>query len=350
MELESVVRESQRIAVAFRQHCVTDGYIESDRVPIRTFGDQTIRFHNSSISVLARGCDFNDTPLAFLLQPALRLRNQSHVNATGNMSPFGCYFVAFGTVAPPRSVEEVFSRFESFFLDALEIPTDRLVLRATSADRDLCSLLQSARVSVELDGCDLRLFRHTFGIETVTGRNLNMAIVSNGKLYDVANLLLMEREGMPWAIETAFGINNIVARIHQLPHPVLATTAVSLPRTVDANGDLIRKDALSSGIALAFEGFVPRARGREGNYRRFVAALTPLWVSNRDALRQAVESAAQAEAEIRRNVSPLQNQASDLTASHAAAQLMDHVQYLAQAHEEGTGTLFASGREKLTAG
>jgi hypothetical protein len=334
MHLDDVVRESVTLAEAFREHCRAYGYSEGERDTLRSHTNQTIRFNNSSISVLAQECDFNRTPPRFLLQPALRLRNQASIRHTGQMSPFGCYFIAFGTIAPPSVLERAFEHFETFFVDALGIPAHRLVLRGTADDPDLCALLRGARVPVEIDGCEQRLFRHRFGVDGVTGRNVNMAVISGGRLFDVANFIVMERDGEKWALETAFGINNIVTRVHQLAHPVLATAAACLQS--DDEQRFIYLDALSSAVALALEGFKPQSRGREGNYRRFITALLPIWQREPKVLTDAVHSAMHAEVEIRRHISPARSL--DLGADEAAEFLLAHIHYVAGCSEQSSLT------------
>ncbi len=173
-------------------------------------------------------------------------------------------------------------------------------------------------------------FRHTFGIEGVAGRNVNMAIISRGALCDVANFIVMEADGQPWAVETAFGINNIVTRVHELAHPVLATTAAGLP-TLNDGRDLMRMDALSSAVALAIEGFLPRARGREGNYRTFVRELVPLHMSDPEALRRVVLAAALRETRIRNSISPLREGLEELAGEEAAKRLVGHIERVAGA-------------------
>lgn len=196
-DTERVVQEHSALIDAFRRQCQADGYSEAQRAPLRAKDNPTLRFINSSISVLIQHCAYEETPPLFLLQPALRLRNQAHVDRTGQMSSFGCYFVAFGMLAPPAKLSLCFREFEAFFLDRLRLPAERLVLRATREDKDFLRLLADSRVKIELDGCEMRLFRHTFGSQDISGRNINIAISSRGALWDVANLIVIERKGLP---------------------------------------------------------------------------------------------------------------------------------------------------------
>ena len=320
---ERVADEHAMIAIAFRRHCQANGYSESERAPLRAKGNPTLRFHNSSISVLMRHCAYEDTQPLFLLQPALRLRNQAYVKQTGRMSPYGCYFIAFGTLCSPNRLSQCFREFETFFLDALKIPASRLVLRVTAEDKDFLQLISESRVQVEIDGCDKRFFRHKFGVDGVSGRNINMAIVSLGQLWDVANLIVLERDGRPWAVEAAFGINNILTRREEMTHPVLATTAAALGYS--GKPDLILMDSLSSAVALAMEGFEPRARGREGNYRQFVGRLSRAGLTESSRINEAIWDATMAERKIRDVISKPSARVVDLPHEVAARQLMRHV-------------------------
>ncbi len=100
------VRDTSLVIEEFRRACLARGYVEHARTSLVSRHDPSIRFTNSTISVLKPLVEPRVTERRFLIQPALRLRNLSHVRRTGQMSPFGCYFMAFGAVVPWLSAGE----------------------------------------------------------------------------------------------------------------------------------------------------------------------------------------------------------------------------------------------------
>lgn len=81
-------------------------------------------------------------------------------------------------------------------------------------------------------------------------------------------------------------------------------------------------DALSSAAALTIEGFEPRARGREGNYRKFVAQLHRVRQSDPERTDEAIWNAVLAEKKIRKEISKPDRDLIELSAEEAACNLI----------------------------
>ena len=297
-----VAAESVTLIETFRGRCVAAGYTEQRRVGLVRHYDPSIRFTNSTISVFKAHLHAPLEEWLFLVQPAIRLRNLAYWLEHGQMSGFGCYFTAFGTLSPPERIADVHLESASLLIDGLGVDPARVLLRSSSADADLRRAAASCDLPVEIDGCAPARYRHAFGIDGVTGRNTNLAIITDAGPVDVANVIIIERAGRPMAVETAYGVNMVLAQRERLAHPVLASVgAAALSRGVTS---LIALDALGTAIGLLGEGLRPVARGRGGKLRMFLKLLAADDTLSENSLREAATAVAQADQHIRRHVSP----------------------------------------------
>jgi hypothetical protein len=297
-----VTADSIALIETFRDNCTASGYTEQRRVGLVRHHDPSIRFTNSTISVLKAHLDAPVKERVFLVQPAIRLRNLAYWQEHGHMSGFGCYFIALGTLSPPELIADVHAESADLLVNGLGIRPSRVLLRCSSADVDLCQAAARYGLQVEIDGYAPVRYRHVFGIDGVTGRNTNLAIITRQGPMDVANVIIIERRGQPIAVESAYGVNMVLAQRDQLAHPVLASVgAAALSYGVTS---FISLDALGAAVGLLGEGLRPVARGRGGKLRTFLKLLATDDALSGGAVREAVGAVAEADRSIREHVSP----------------------------------------------
>lgn len=261
--------------------------------------DESVRFTNSTISALKQQLISSQDGRHFLVQPAVRLRNLNHWRRTREMSPYGCSFVALGTLAPPDQVAQAHGEVVDF-LAAVGVERERILLRVSSADIDLLDGAARAHSQVEIDGYEQARYRHVFGMPGVSGRNTNIAVDTGAGSVDVANVIIIERAGLPIAVETAYGVSMIVTLRDRFDHPVLASPgSLSLDAGVDS---LMAADCIGTAIALLLEGLAPVARGRGGRLRTMLSLFFRL--APRADVTLAASSVARAETAIRHYLSP----------------------------------------------
>ena len=284
---------------AFRRCAVGDGYGEAQRSGLSRHHDTSIRFTNSTISAMK---PLLDRPLEegrFLVQPAVRLRNLDYWRRTSSMSGYGCSFVALGTLAPPGEVQRCHEEAIHFLVEGVGVGSERIVLRASSEHPEMVTAARTAGGTVEVDGYDQARYRHVYGVAGLTGRNTNIAIRTSRGVIDVANVIVMERDGRAIAVEVAYGVNMLVALRDDLDHPVLATPgALAADHGVDT---LIAIDCLGTAVTLMTEGLRPVARGRGGRLRGMLS--TALDTVGAADWAGAAETVAHAEAALRRRLS-----------------------------------------------
>lgn len=111
------------------------------------------------------------------------------------MSGYGCSFVALGTLAPPGEVQRCHAEVVRFLVDGVGVGPERIVLRASSEHPELLAAARAVGGTLEVDGYDQARYRHIYGVPGLTGRNTNVAIRTSRGTVDVANVIVMDRDG-----------------------------------------------------------------------------------------------------------------------------------------------------------
>jgi len=212
-----------------------------------------------------------------LTQPAIRTQNIKTITEP-ELSLWASYFTALGTLSPSTELAYVATACWKFFTNILGVPRSHIVFRASSLDDDLLSATRGIDHGpvLELDGYELRRFRHVFGVPGVTGRNINIAITSpRWGLRDIGNIILIERGKTPLALELAFGTGTVLSRLHGLYHPLQAS-AVGMAIPLSSSWDFKLADTLAVCVALAREGLRPNGSNRGRILREHLQALSYL--------------------------------------------------------------------------
>lgn len=263
----------------FRRHYRRRGYREQPPVPLVSDVDPTVRFIGSTISVLKPYVLQGSIPRPgiFLVQPALRTRNLARLLEEKASLTSPSFFLHLGTVSPPDCVELTALHAWTFLRQRTIGRRTRAVMRVSSQDQDLLAIARRLpEPEVEIDGQDPAHYRHGFGLEGIAGRNLNWGVRRpNGAIDDVGNLVIIEEQRGPLAVEVAVGLNHLVARLFELDHPILASpVAAAVPITSDCGVKFA--DALAASTALVDAGLRPTGRGRGRILRGYLQALAAL--------------------------------------------------------------------------
>ncbi|WP_326629285.1 MULTISPECIES: hypothetical protein [unclassified Streptomyces] len=317
--IEAVPNAAITVLEAFRRACLVAGYAEQHRRPVVSRHDPSVRYTNSTISVLKPLLSGDVHERAFLVQPALRLRNLDHVRRTGEMSPFGCSFMSFGALGPSRDAARLTALARDLLVDRLGFAAHDVQLRVLADDRDLLECGIEAGLAVATTVRSPEEFRHVFGMPGVTGRNANIALRGARGWTDVANVIVIEEAGRPIGVELAFGVNMVLVQAMSLAHPVLAGPATAA--VLHGVTDLMALDALSSATVLAMEGVRPVARGRGQNYRSLLRLLGERTAGPAEVWKPAALAVAAAEERLRRHASPPADDVDELPSEQAAHML-----------------------------
>lgn len=273
--MTTVTERTRSIQAAFRARFLDAGLVEQRPVPMSSGLDSSVRFIGASISALKPLLLTRGVPSSGVVtvQPCLRTHCLKSLADEASRYHWSSYFVQLGTLVPPRLTAMLARATFEFFLGDLDLPASRLVVRASSRDEDLSAAVSPPEgVFLEIDGYSQTMYRHRFGLEGWTGRNVNFAITCDDGIHDVGNLIIIEHAGTPIAVEVAFGLSVILCRIASLQHPIAASPiADHIPV---ANWPQIKcGNALEATVALAREGLRPVSRGRGRIFRDYLRAL-----------------------------------------------------------------------------
>jgi hypothetical protein len=269
---------TDRVLTAFRRMFSERGYLEHEPVPVSARVDPSVRFVGSTISVLkpilaagtihARG--------HFLVQPAVRTHNVTKVDDPP--SGWCSYFRALGTLSPADRLPEVTVDCWDMCCQVFSLDPDRVVFRTRSDDHDLLAAVRAIPGSpeIEINGYEPWRYRHRFGVDDVSGRNVNLAVRGDRwGVRDIGNIVLIERAGAPVAVELAFGVATVLSRVHDLAYPMQASAAgLAVPLRQDC--DIALADMLSVGVVLMREGVRPNGSNRGRVLRAHLQALSRL--------------------------------------------------------------------------
>lgn len=313
----------------FRLTARAAGVAEAFRRNVVSRHDPSIRFTNSSISVLKPA--LGSAQRLFVAQPAVRLRNLDHYREYGRVSGYGCSFTAFGALLPADGLQEAIALAQEFLGTVLR-GDGSLRMHGDPADADLLAAAEVAGWQVHEDPARPAAFRHRFGIPGVTGRNTNMAIDAGHGPVEVGNVIVVYSAGRPIGIDLAFGTPMLLVATSGARHPVLVSPAAQAAPHL---GDLMLLDAIGTAAVLALDGMRPSARGRSGRYRQLLRVALERYPGTVGELAADLAAAVVTEGEIRRALSPLHPDDTERTVAAARDTVIDHLKAVASADTDG---------------
>ncbi|MEU6207617.1 hypothetical protein ABZ814_29010 [Micromonospora musae] len=200
-----------------------------------------------------------------------------------------------GLVAPPGDLGRM-ARDVADYLLGLGLRLDeRLVVWISSEDSDLLRVARTdlAVFRSEIDTQPVHRYRHVYGVDGLYGRNLNFGIrTDSGRVDQIGNLIVIEWQGVPRAVEFGISIPMLLSLCHDKPHPLCATPiAEYLPPATPT--DIWLADALATAEILVQEGLRPRKHGRNRTVRTAmwrVAELLPTSSFQIDGISRALGS------------------------------------------------------------
>lgn len=270
-------RIRQRFCSFFR----SQGYLPHAPGSIIPKTDVSVLFTGSAISTLKPYLSANSVPREglFIVQNCLRTQNLKHFGNDAHNLSWASYFSGLGVLVRPDQLDRLAADTWRFLADELAIPVDRLRIRAASKDVDLLQYWYSAGLSscVELDASQPSAYTHKFGMDGVSGRNCNFGVAHHmtGAIRDIGNIIVMEAEGRPVAVEIGFGVETITSRILDFPNPITASLACDflLPFT-----PLVTQlaDAISAAVVILDAGVLPGPTGRSYILRRYLRSTAEL--------------------------------------------------------------------------
>lgn len=235
------------------------GYFKKHSVPIISGCDPTVTFVGSGISVLKpllRAETFS-YPGVFVKQKAIRTHPLKNITRLEE-GVFGSFFEAFCVLTHYERLEILMQELMTFLVDRLRVPPSSVVFRVSSADLDLLSVVNNLKYNlvIQIDTEEEKYYRHKYGMdeEGVCGRNLNFTLQNSSALgLDVGNIIVIERNKSPIAVELAFGCQTMAMVLYGIQKSIQANYIADL-MPLDTVPQRKLADAIVVTSNLEYEG------------------------------------------------------------------------------------------------
>jgi hypothetical protein len=281
--------DMKRLANEFSDFYVSKGYTGHPPVLISSGIDPSVYLIGSHISVLKPYISSGSIPVPgyVIVQDCIRTQNLMLYRSSDKDFNWASFFTSMGLLAPPARLREVGIEMIAF-LRSVGIHELDIRLRISSKDRDLVEACADMKHRAEIDTRPDSYYRHNLGFNDIFGRNYNICLRTPGTegFVDVGNVILIEKSGIPIAVELALGSSTILKQVHGLSH-IMECFDITGLETVDP---LIRRkmeDAILVSLILYKEGLRPGQNGKRrllGQYVKTVSYYRTKAGIERDAL------------------------------------------------------------------
>ncbi|MFB5759346.1 hypothetical protein [Paenibacillus medicaginis] len=278
----------QNIIDRFNSYYESKGFVKHAPVSINSKMDPSVYLIGSTISVLKPYLFAGEIPDRgfYLVQRCIRTHNSRILMKDGEFPKWASYFQSIGTLSPVNRLNDVCREVWEFLHNELEIASQDIMIRASAVDEDLLHFWRQLedRPVIELDAFPRTYYRHRYGHEQWTGRNINFALrqQDGDRFEDIGNLIVIEHiQGHEaGGVETAFGISTLLARKFSLRHPIEASLiSTIIPFHLENTCKL--SDALAVVLHLVREGIKPNASNTRGRIlRAYLRGLSYLMKQN----------------------------------------------------------------------
>ena len=227
----SLKAENERIVNSFLNFYDGMNYRIEPSKNITCGCDASVYLIGSSISVLKPLLLNNSIPNegVAIVQPAIRTQQLQNLYRNDSFfSEWGSYFKALGTLQKYEKVEEVINDTYQFIIGAGNMDSE-ILIRVCSRDTDLLSACQKIipYIKTEVDTMSEKYYKHKYGMDLygIRGRNFNFCLKdkNSGMYGDVGNIIIIEKDNEPIAVESAIGLSALITRMCGFSHTVQST-------------------------------------------------------------------------------------------------------------------------------
>lgn len=263
-------KESQKhmrnIIDSFLNHFLDLSYQFHEPVKIHSRVDPSVQYIGSHISVLKNYLLKDNIPEEGLVisQPCVRTQNLKKYSDESYVSNWGSFFHSLGALVRFDKLEEAASQTFDLLRTTWGICEEDMVLRLSQKDEDLMNL---AKASVspkrfEIDTMNPNYYRHKLGLETIFGRNLNIALRDYGKnaYSDIGNIIILEDDGNPVGVEIALGTSTVLKQVHGLSHVLDCHPLIGVNCVEPKSTRLKLEDCIITSMNLYHQGLEPSNR------------------------------------------------------------------------------------------
>jgi hypothetical protein len=261
------------------------GYTYEMPVKISCGLDPSVFFIGSHISVFKRFFQGAKLPKdgVVVLQDCVRTRNADMLGNVDFAPRWGSFFSSLGALIPYHKLDAICQDSVDLFIKTLQCVPENVIARVSARDKDLLRNVQKLFTPerIELDTKPEKYYRHSIGMPNVAGRNFNIALKDpkTGETNDVGNVIILEKDGAPHAIELALGVSTILKQMYGLDH-ILDCHPLLLKPDANPKNEGVRRqfeDTVITSTALYREGLRPSNKDmRTRLLKKYTTAMKPL--------------------------------------------------------------------------
>lgn len=269
------------IRQGFSEFFYTQGFSRHSPGQIIPENDESVLFTGSTISTFKPHLIHGTIPENgfYMIQSCLRTQNTKILNDDIKQPQWASYFSSIGALTRYEKLDILSEQSWAFYTDYLRIPRDRMRIRIASKDVDLLKFWNRAGLEdyLEFDANNPIYYTHTFGMDDITGRNCNLAVIDRhtGELRDIGNIICIETKDTQLGAEIAFGVETIVSRLLGFPNPIAASLIADIV-PLKNQYSLKLADAISSSMVILDAGVRPVVTNRGRVLRKYMQAISNL--------------------------------------------------------------------------
>lgn len=275
-EAQVSIEHTVSLVERYREFYEEQPTTELTRVPLVAHHDPTIYFTNSTTSVMKQYLRGEDhlRHSVYLTQPAMGSQGIQAWQRERRLGPYSSSFLSLGSLYRGDLGGEASQDMTNITSEAWGLESDRLHFVVDERDTDILATLDAYGLKTTVHATSDGLFRHSYGIEGVGGRNANLTYKNkDGTENLLGNLTLIEstRDTNPRFWEVSFDSTPVLATLHKLSHAILTLTASDIVHShvPESTESLVAADAATVTALLLLEGMEPRSRGKSGLLRKF---------------------------------------------------------------------------------
>tara|TARA_Y100000590_G_scaffold470719_1_gene668406 strand:- start:15227 stop:16234 length:1008 start_codon:yes stop_codon:yes gene_type:complete len=241
------------------------GAIQEQEVKICSGIDPTVRFIGSHISVLKPYLRNENLPNqgVYLVQPCVRTHGAKNLTSFDSIPNWGSFFVSWGALFPYSRTNDLVVVLLNFLQEALCLPMSQIYARVASKDLDLMTVVSDnfLQENIEVDTMHAGYYVHKIGMDDVKGRNFNIAIEHkvSKKIEDIGNIIVIEKDGEPYAVELAIGASTTMKQVFGLGNVLDCHYFNDLVTTPDVKERKLQDCVLTSSYIIR-EGVLPSSK------------------------------------------------------------------------------------------
>lgn len=222
-----------------------NGYFLHPSEPIVPETDRSVLYTNSAIIPFKKMIAENTIPNKplYIFQECIRLHETRFTpNEAYFLQRMSC-FSMFGVFSPIYFLEKSCRDILTLLLNILQIDKNRIVLHASSQDREFWEHVNSLGISVLWDKTPANEYQWRYGMDDVVGRGLNIGILPHGANsemissvddIDIGQIIVIKKHDQPICFEVALGVEAFLWRSSGKESPfAVAEIAAFMPFNYD---------------------------------------------------------------------------------------------------------------------